>query len=60
MGSLKRFVRNRARPEASIAEAYIVRELLTFMSMYLTQIDTRNYDGVTNEKNDHYKKLQQL
>lgn len=58
MGSLKRFVRNRARPEASIAEAYIVRELLTFMSMYLTQIDTkfnqraRNYDGVTNEKND--------
>ena len=41
MGSLKRFVRNRARPEASIAEAYIVRELLTFMSMYLTQIDTK-------------------
>ena len=46
MGALKRFVRNRARPEASIAEAYIVTELLTFNQR------ARNYDGVTNEKND--------
>ncbi|XP_012853260.1 PREDICTED: uncharacterized protein LOC105972825 [Erythranthe guttata] len=44
-------VRNRARPEGSIADAYIVKECLTFCSLYLRGIETkynrdeRNYDG---------------
>ncbi|XXG69625.1 hypothetical protein AAC387_Pa06g2439 [Persea americana] len=33
LGTLKRFVRNRARPEGSIVEAYIVKECLTFCSI---------------------------
>ncbi|XP_057803357.1 uncharacterized protein LOC131018659 [Salvia miltiorrhiza] len=51
LGSLKRLVRNKARPEGSIAEAYIVKESLNFISMYLMGIETRsnqrtrNYDG---------------
>ncbi|KAL0451287.1 UNVERIFIED_CONTAM: hypothetical protein Slati_1106800 [Sesamum latifolium] len=53
--SLKGYVRNKARPEGSIAEGYIVKECLTFMSMYLGGIETRfnraarNYDGVEDE-----------
>ncbi|KAL3820333.1 hypothetical protein ACJIZ3_006238 [Penstemon smallii] len=51
LGSLKGMVRNRARPEGSIAEAYIVKECLSFCSMYLHGIETkynrveRNHDG---------------
>ncbi|XP_026416083.1 uncharacterized protein LOC113311461 [Papaver somniferum] len=33
LGTLKRYVKNRARPEGSIAEAYILKECLTFCSM---------------------------
>ncbi|XP_071912882.1 uncharacterized protein [Coffea arabica] len=50
LGSLKKYVRNRARPEGSIAEGYIANECLTFMSKYLHGIETkftrkrRNYD----------------
>ncbi|KAH0655646.1 hypothetical protein KY285_030528 [Solanum tuberosum] len=51
---LKRYVRNKARPEGSIAEGYIIDECLTFCSMYLTDIETRfnredrNDDGFSN------------
>ena len=41
LGTLKKFVRNKARPEGSIAEAYIDYECVTFMSMYLEDIETR-------------------
>jgi hypothetical protein len=34
-------VRNKARPEGSIAEAYIATECVTFCSMYLDNIETR-------------------
>ncbi|KAL3839153.1 hypothetical protein ACJIZ3_023744 [Penstemon smallii] len=50
LGVFKRYVRNKARPEASIAEQYIDNECLTFCSMYLHNIETkfnrieRNYD----------------
>ncbi|CAL1383444.1 unnamed protein product [Linum trigynum] len=50
LSTLKGFVRNRAYPEGSIAEAYLVDECLTFCSMYLDGIETqfnapeRNYD----------------
>ncbi|XP_060959175.1 uncharacterized protein LOC133030449 [Cannabis sativa] len=51
----KKYVRNRARPEGSIAEAYIVNEALTFCSMYFRDIETRfnrpdrNQDGVVKQ-----------
>ena len=38
---LKKYVRNRVRPEGSIAKAYIINEALTFYSMYLSGIETR-------------------
>jgi hypothetical protein len=42
LGDLKSFVRNRSRPEGSIAEAYLVKESLTFCSRYLCSgVDTR-------------------
>jgi hypothetical protein len=34
-------VRNRARPEGSIAEAYIADECLTFCSKYMDDVETR-------------------
>jgi len=37
----KRYVWNKARPEGSIAECYLVDECLTFCSMYLRDIETR-------------------
>ena len=35
MCKLKSYVRNRSRPEGSIAEAYLAEECLTFCSRYL-------------------------
>ena len=35
LGTYKQYVRNKAHPEGSIAEAYVVNESLTFCSMYL-------------------------
>lgn len=41
MGTLKGYVRNRARPKGSIAEAYIANEALTFCSRYMEDVVTR-------------------
>jgi hypothetical protein len=41
LGKHKRRVQNKAQPKASIAEAYLVDECLTFCSMYLRGIETR-------------------
>ncbi|WVZ64567.1 hypothetical protein U9M48_014065 [Paspalum notatum var. saurae] len=41
LSTLKHYVRNRARPEGSIAEAYIVDECLTFCSRYFGDVETR-------------------
>ncbi|KAJ0972399.1 hypothetical protein J5N97_020358 [Dioscorea zingiberensis] len=38
---LKSYVRNKARPEGSIAEAYIVQECMHFCSRYLHETETR-------------------
>ena len=51
---LKEYVRNRARPEGSIAEGYVVDEALTFCSMYFEGVETkfnrpdRNADNTTS------------
>ena len=39
LGTFKGYVRNRARPEGSIAEAYIATEALTFCSKYIETAD---------------------
>lgn len=50
---LKSYVRNRAHPEASIAEGYIAEECLIFCSRYLESVETvfnrpiRNVDDAT-------------
>ncbi|CAN6581586.1 unnamed protein product [Malus baccata var. baccata] len=50
--TLKRYVRNKGRPEGSIAEAYLVDECLSFCSMYLRDVESRrtrrgrNEDGI--------------
>ncbi|KAM1496506.1 hypothetical protein ACFXTO_031099 [Malus domestica] len=50
--TLKRYVRNKCRPEGSIAEAYLVDECLSFCSMYLRDVEShrtrrgRNEDGI--------------
>lgn len=58
LGYLKGTVRNRAKPEGSIAEAYVVDECLSYCSRYLTNIETRfnkedrNKDGKRNVSSD--------
>lgn len=42
LGTLKNFVSNKARPEGSIAEAYIASETLAFCSRYMEDCDTRS------------------
>lgn len=48
--TLKKYVRNRARPEGSIANGYLVEECMTFVSRYLNDVESkenrppRNYD----------------
>ena len=42
LGYLKGTVRNRAKPEGSITEAYVVDECFSYCSIYLTNIETRS------------------
>ena len=51
MSTLKSYVRNKSKPEGSIAEGYIVEECLSFCSLYLSpdtetehNMTSRNYD----------------
>ncbi|CAN6713228.1 unnamed protein product [Malus baccata var. baccata] len=57
LGELKKCVRNKAKPEGSFVEAWVVYESLTFCAMYLEDVETafnrpqRNNDGgVRKEK----------
>jgi hypothetical protein len=51
----KRYVRNTARPEGSIAEAYVVDECLTFCSRYFDDMETRfNRPGRNIERDDSH------
>ncbi|KAF7141455.1 hypothetical protein RHSIM_Rhsim06G0076200 [Rhododendron simsii] len=49
LGKLKRFLSNRARPEGSIVEAYIVKKCITFCSMYLDGVETAHNRPERNE-----------
>jgi len=54
LGTLKNLLRNRARPEGSIARAYIESEALTFCSSYMDDdVDRlREFDGPTDGDTD--------
>ncbi|XP_042957921.1 uncharacterized protein LOC122293417 [Carya illinoinensis] len=60
LGKFKRYVKNKARPEGSIAEAYIHTECLTFCSIYLKDVETkfnradRNVDADEEETIDGF------
>ena len=41
MKKLKNYVRNKAKPEGSIAEGYVAEEALSFCSMYLRDVKNR-------------------
>ncbi|KAK1427928.1 hypothetical protein QVD17_16680 [Tagetes erecta] len=41
LGHLKRYVRNKAKPEGSIAEGYVVEEAMTFCSHYLQGVESK-------------------
>ncbi|KAL4585273.1 hypothetical protein LXL04_009889 [Taraxacum kok-saghyz] len=55
MGTYKGYVRNFARPDGSITEAYVVDEAVTFLSRYVDDIETRfnrlerNWDAPTTK-----------
>lgn len=52
---MKGYVRNKARPEGCIAEAYIADECMIFCARYLDKVESRedmsnkNYDGGQEE-----------
>ncbi|TYJ99703.1 putative transposase [Cucumis melo var. makuwa] len=56
LSTLKRYVRNKARPEGSIAETYVMNESRTFCSRYLCGIeiqftrDERNDDTIVEDE----------
>ena len=53
---LKHSVRNMARPEGSIAKAYVANECLTACSQYFDDLDTRhNWEGRNRERIDMNK-----
>ena len=54
LGTLKNLLRNRARPEGSIARAYIESEVLTFCSSYMDDdVDgLPEFDGPTDGDTD--------
>ncbi|GJU70041.1 hypothetical protein Tco_1256300 [Tanacetum coccineum] len=62
MKKLKNYVRNKAKPEGSIAEGYVAEEALTFCSRYLKDdVETRfnrlgrNDDGLPEEEPDTFQ-----
>ena len=54
LGTLKNILRNRARPEGSIAKAYIESEVLTFCSSYMDDVvdGLLGFDGPTDGDTD--------
>ncbi|XP_062021059.1 uncharacterized protein LOC133737546 [Rosa rugosa] len=53
LGTLKRYVRNKNRPEGSIAEGYIADEAMSFCSMYLEDSVTRRTNLGRNADAEH-------
>ncbi|KAM3352510.1 hypothetical protein ACQJBY_024012 [Aegilops geniculata] len=54
IGKLKSNVRNKARPEGSIAEAFLADECMTFCSRYIVGFETKHNLPSQNEDNDEW------
>ena len=50
--TLKKYVRNKAQPEGSIAEGYLADECLTFCSRYMSGINTKFNRKRRNDDDD--------
>ncbi|XP_073301900.1 uncharacterized protein [Primulina huaijiensis] len=51
LGTLKSYVRNRSKPEGSIAEGYLAEECLTFCSFYLADyVETKFNQSTRNDE----------
>ena len=46
--TLKQYVRNRARPEGSIAKGYLMEECMNFCAQYLDDVETKSTRLVQN------------
>lgn len=59
MRKFKCYVRNKSRPEGSIAEGYIIEECMLFCSKYLHDIETRftQLERNADEDTDDYQGL---
>lgn len=54
LGKLKKYVKNKNRPEGCIVEGYLVEECLSFYSMYLKDVDsTHNWSGWNTDAGGH-------
>jgi hypothetical protein len=53
LGKLKSYVRNKARPEGSIAESYLADECMAFCSRYLEGFATKHNQPARNDDNPH-------
>ncbi|XP_076926567.1 uncharacterized protein LOC143589798 [Bidens hawaiensis] len=51
LGHLKRYVRNKAKPEGSIAEGYVVEEAINFCSHYLRGVESKLEKRGRNDDN---------
>ena len=50
--TLKQYVRNRARPEGSIAKGYLMEECMNFCAQYLNDVETKSNQLVRNYSGD--------
>ncbi|KAL7214822.1 hypothetical protein ACSBR1_027078 [Camellia fascicularis] len=50
--TLKQYVRNRARPEGSIAKGYLMEECMNFCAQYLNDVETKSSRPVRNYSGD--------
>jgi hypothetical protein len=50
--TLKEYVRNRAHPEGSIAEGYLMAECMHFCSLYLNDVETKSNRPKRNKDGD--------
>ncbi|KAL9441880.1 hypothetical protein AB3S75_020389 [Citrus x aurantiifolia] len=46
---LKKYVRNRAHPEASIANGYLMAECMNFCARYLNEVETKSNRPIRND-----------
>ena len=53
LDKIKGTVKNKAHPEGSIAEAYIINESLTFCSLYLNSVETKFNRSESHPEEDY-------